>query len=305
MLIPYMDRLTSGLQKPAEIVAGVVHQAILRGGKPVRQAVDLLHGAWVGHPLHPVLTDVVVGAWGMGALLDLLGPRKMRQAADTLTEVGAVAAVPTALSGLADFSGIKQSAAGTGLTHAMMNSVALVFYLFSIRARRRGQRGRGVFLSALGLGIASGSAYLGGHLVYNKKVGVDHSEAPAEIEGWRPVLDADKLQAGKPKRITVDGTAIALFRRGNNVYAINAVCPHAGGPLDEGKVEEETVQCPWHDSVFNFTDGSIVHGPTVFPVTCYEARRRDGKIEIRARQVEEEAAEEQAGEEMAPEPAYA
>jgi nitrite reductase/ring-hydroxylating ferredoxin subunit/uncharacterized membrane protein len=305
MLARYVDNLLTqeALQKPAEMVAGALHKAILDGGKPVRQAVDLLHGSWLGHPLHPVLTDVVVGAWGMAGLLDLIGGRRSRKAADTLTEVGAISAVPTAVTGLADFSGIKKSAAGAGLSHALMNTIALVFYLFSIRARRKGQRRQGVFLSAFGLGVATMSAYVGGHLVFSKKVGVDHSEAPADLPEWRPVLDADDLRAGSPKRITVDGTDIALFRRGNQVYAVNAVCPHAGGPLDEGQVEGETVQCPWHDSVFDLADGSIVHGPTAFPVACYEARRRNGQIEIRSRQPE--AAEGQEAEEEAPEPAYA
>lgn len=305
MLTRYVDNLLTrpSLQKPAKTVAGALHQAVLSGGKPVRHAVDVLHGSWLGHPLHPVLTDVVVGAWGMAGLLDLIGGRRSRKAADTLTEVGVISAVPTAVAGLADYSGIDQSAAGTGLTHALLNTVALVFYLFSVRARRRGQRRQGVFLSACGLGIATMSAYLGGHLVFSKKVGVDHSEPPADLPEWRPVLDADDLHASSPQRINVDGTDIALFRRGNNIYAINAVCPHAGGPLEKGQVEGETVQCPWHDSVFNLTDGSIVHGPTAYPVTCYEARRRNGKIEIRVRQPE--AAEGEAIEQEAQEPVYA
>jgi nitrite reductase/ring-hydroxylating ferredoxin subunit/uncharacterized membrane protein len=305
MLTQYLDNLLTRLpiQKPAETVAKTLHQAILSGGKPVRQAVDLLHGTWLGHPIHPALTDVVIGAWGMGGLLDFIGGRRTRKAADTLTEVGVISAIPTAVTGLADFSGIKKSAAGAGLSHALMNTIALVFYLFSVRARRQGQRRQGVFLSAFGLGIATMSAYVGGHLVFGKKVGVDHSQATADLPEWRPVMDADDLRAGSPKRITVDGTDIALFRRGNQVYAVNAVCPHAGGPLDEGQVEGETVQCPWHDSVFNLADGSIVHGPTAFPVACYAARRRNGKIEIRTRQPE--GAEAQESEEETQEPAYA
>src|SRR5215207_9025729 len=100
----------------------------------------------------------------MAGLLDLIGSRRTRQAADTLTEIGVISAVPTALSGLADFSAIDRPAASTGLTHASMNTIALICYLFSVRARRKGQRRQGVFFSAMGLGIASASAYLGGHL---------------------------------------------------------------------------------------------------------------------------------------------
>ena len=102
------------------------------------------------------------------------------------------------------------------------------------------------------------------------------------VEMWG-ILDAD-LPAGEPVRVTVDDTPVLLYRDGQGIYAINAVCAHAGGPLDEGAVEGVCVTCPWHASVFDLRDGSIVHGPTAFPQAAYETRIQDGQIALRARQ---------------------
>jgi nitrite reductase/ring-hydroxylating ferredoxin subunit len=61
-------------------------------------------------------------------------------------------------------------------------------------------------------------------------------------------------------------------RRGTDVYAIAALCAHAGGPLDEGTLEGDVVRCPWHGSKFCVRDGSIVSGPTAFPQPAFKVR---------------------------------
>src|ERR671916_3236474 len=63
---------------------------------------DLLHGTWLGHPLHPVLVQVPVGSWISAGVLDLV-PR-LRPAATFLIGTGVAAAVPASLSGAADWS---------------------------------------------------------------------------------------------------------------------------------------------------------------------------------------------------------
>jgi nitrite reductase/ring-hydroxylating ferredoxin subunit len=54
-----------------------------------------------------------------------------------------------------------------------------------------------------------------------------------------------------------------------------------GGPLDEGAVSDGYVTCPWHGSIFRFTDGGIVRGPASTPQPLYDAQIRDGQIEVR------------------------
>lgn len=273
------------LKKTGKKLAVAVHQVVLDQGEDGREIADLLHGTWLGHPLHPVLTDVVVGAWSLGSLFDLVaavgGSEHVEKSADTLTAVGTVAAIPTAISGLTDYSTIPNPAADVGLLHALANSVALTLYAISLKKRRGGERNKGVLYSTAGLAVATMGAWLGGHLVYSKKVGVDHSEAASEPTSWTPVMNEQDLLHHKPARVEVKGNPVLLYRHDGVVHAVGAVCPHAGGPLEEGKVEGTYVQCPWHDSVFDLSDGCVVHGPSTYPVTNYEGRIRDGRVEVR------------------------
>ncbi len=265
-----------------------LHRAVLRGGYPARRIADFLHGTWLGHPLHPVLTDVAIGAWTLGTLFDALSlgsrSRHLEQTADTMTTIGIAAAVPTALTGLTDYSTIPQAAAGTGLLHGLLNTVGLALYGLSLWFRRRGQRGTGLSLSAVAFGLLTVSAWLGGHLVYKQRVGVDHSHPVSKPEHWQPVLPETDLVEQEPRRIKVSGNDVLLYRYGGTIYAIEAVCSHAGGPLEQGEFDGVCVQCPWHDSVFDLRDGSIVHGPTTYPQPAYDARIYNGQVEIRAAQ---------------------
>jgi nitrite reductase/ring-hydroxylating ferredoxin subunit/uncharacterized membrane protein len=289
MIANYVNQLINSvpmLPQKGKQLASVLHRGVLQGGDPVRSAVDVLHGTWLGHPLHPVLTDVVVGSWVLASLFDLMsfnkGSDAAEKAADTLTAVGTAAAVPAVLSGLADYSAIRGPAAGTGLAHALLNGTSFVLYLLSLRARRAGRRDQGVALSAGALGVATVSAYLGGHLVFDQRVGVNHSDPPSGLQTWTAVLEETELAEGSPRRVEVEGNPVLLYRQRSRVYAVGAVCPHAGGPLEEGQFFDTCVQCPWHDSVYDLRNGAVRHGPSTYPVPNYEVRIRDGQIEIRA-----------------------
>jgi nitrite reductase/ring-hydroxylating ferredoxin subunit/uncharacterized membrane protein len=276
------------LKQAGQTVARSIHNEVLEGGTPVRNAVDVLHGTWLGHPLHPVLTDVVVGSLAMGALFDfaskLGGGRTAEQAADTLTALGTAAGIPTAITGLADFSTIPRPAAGHGLVHALANETAILIYLLSLRARKQGRRSKGIALSTLGMAVLTAGAYLGGHLVFGKRVGVDHTQRVTEPADWVGVINERDLINHEPARVEVAGNGVLLYRKGETVLAVGATCPHNGGPLEEGTFYGNCVQCPWHDSVFNLEDGSVVHGPSTYPLPAYEARIRDGRVEVRLAQ---------------------
>src|SRR5690606_15472854 len=189
-------------------VARTVHDAVLRDERR-RRVADALHGTWLGHPLHPVLTDVTIGSWVLGGAFDLVGAvtgsRFARRAGDTLARIGTAAAVPTALAGVADYSTITQRAAATGALHGTLNAAGLGLYLLSLRDRRNGRRGRGLLFSSIALGVATVSAWLGGHLVYRHRVGVDHSDEFTDPRDWTPVLNVDELGDREPKRVEVEG----------------------------------------------------------------------------------------------------
>src|ERR671927_1119992 len=148
------------LDQPAKALAAVSRLALPEGGLK-----DFLRGKWMGHPFHPAATDVPIGAWTSASVLDLVGGKHAQPAADILVAVGIAAAVPTAASGLADWSAIEQpEAKRVGVVHGLANNVTLGVYIASLAARLQGRRSRGVLLALAGLGGLSAGGYLGGHL---------------------------------------------------------------------------------------------------------------------------------------------
>jgi nitrite reductase/ring-hydroxylating ferredoxin subunit/uncharacterized membrane protein len=277
--------ISERLGKSGHKVAHSLHHGVLAGGEGTRRVADMLHGTWLGHPLHPVLTDITIGAWTFGALFDALGlasgDRHTQRVADDLTMIGTVSAIPTALAGLTDYSTLPKHASGTATSHALLNGASLLMYALSLRERRRGRRARGLALSAAALGANMFSAWLGGDLVYSERVGVNHGERFDGPDSWTKVHRQADLAPGVAKRVDVDGRAVMLYRDAARVYAIAAVCSHQGGPLDEGEVRGCHVQCPWHDSVFDLRDGSVRHGPATNAQAAFDTRIRDGEIELR------------------------
>lgn len=261
-------------------VAKPVSSAAKRMVRP-RLVRNLLSGTNLGHPLHPPLTDVPIGAWTMAGLLDAVGGREAEPAADLLVTAGVVAAVPTAVTGVNDWSDTLGSERRVGLVHAAANSAALTLYAASLVARARGARRKGKALGFAGFGVMAVSAYLGGHLTFVKGVNVNRTAWQQGPDEWTPVLAAAELAEGEHRTADADGVRILLHRTDGMVYALAATCSHMGGPLGEGTFEGGCVTCPWHGSTFRFADGGIVRGPASTPQPCYETRIQGGRIEVR------------------------
>jgi uncharacterized membrane protein len=140
---------------------------------PVR---DAARGRWLGHPVHPMFTDLPIGFWTSGFVLDLVPGERMRPAADALVGLGLLSALPTALAGLAELTALRdERTVRVAAAHALGNTAGTVLYACSWWERRRGQRGRGVALSLVGAAALSFGGYLGGHLSYRRGAGVDIS----------------------------------------------------------------------------------------------------------------------------------
>lgn len=93
-----------------------------------------------------------------------------------------------------------------------------------------------------------------------------------ESESGAPVrvCSVDDLADGEATVTDVGGVTVAVVRFDGEVYALENVCPHQGGPVGEGKVEEGCIHCPWHGWQFDLETGEHTHGPTAvntFPVT--------------------------------------
>jgi nitrite reductase/ring-hydroxylating ferredoxin subunit/uncharacterized membrane protein len=248
---------------------------------PPGRVKDALAGTWLGHPVHPVLTDVVVGAWTSAFVLDAIGGERTEQAADTLVGLGVLTAFPTALTGLADWVDTWGETRRIGTVHALGNVLAATVYGLSWVARKRGSRGLGVALGLAGMGIASGTAYLGGHLVFGKGVGVDASVFEHGPTAWTPVAEESDVPARGALVVRAGDTEIALFRQNGWICGIAERCTHRGGPLHEGEVTNGRVTCPWHGSEFDVCSGSVLRGPATAPQHAYETRVQDGTVEVR------------------------
>lgn len=137
---------------------------------------DLLHGRWLGHGVHPLMTDFPLGMWTSATVLDLIGGPQSRPAARRLVALGVVSAVPTAVTGLAEWAAIdSRRDRRTGVLHALVNSAALACYTASWLARRRGRRATaGTGWALLGGVAASAGGYFGGHLTEVRKVSSRH-----------------------------------------------------------------------------------------------------------------------------------
>jgi nitrite reductase/ring-hydroxylating ferredoxin subunit/uncharacterized membrane protein len=274
------------LEPIAERLQPAVAASLGTDGAIGPKIANLLHGTWLGHPLHVVLTDVPIGSWTAAAVLDALeektGSRAMGRGADAVIAVGLAGAAGAAITGLADWSKIGGGQPRRiGLTHALLNATATACYVTSLCLRRAHSRRAGRRFALLGLIVSSVSAYLGGHLVFNEKIGVDHTADYSPPEDFVSVLAAAELPENQLRRVDAKGMPVLLVRRGERIYAIAETCAHLGGPLSEGKLEDGTVRCPWHGSRFSLEDGRVLEGPSVYAQPVLEVRVRDGQIEVR------------------------
>jgi hypothetical protein len=136
---------------------------------------SVLRGEWLGHAVHPLLTDVAIGTWTSASLLDLLGGPDTSAAAQRLIGAGVLAAGPTAWTGWAEWSAVGSRDKRVGFVHAVTNGVAISIYTASWFARRRGRRGTGARLALAGAAVSGFGAYLGGHLTEGRKVASRHT----------------------------------------------------------------------------------------------------------------------------------
>jgi len=275
-------RLLAGLEAldaPAQKIGAAVRKIIKPG--PAKEA---LSGSWLGHPLHPMLTDVTIGTWTSALLLDWLGGDDAERGAERLIGVGLLSAAPVIASGYSDWADTEvgnPAVRRIGIVHAATNAVGTSLFAASLAARRRGARGRGRLLALMG-GAAMGTAgYLGGHMSFAEGVGVNRTTFEMPPEGWTPVLDDGALGMDETRCVLADGTAVMIARTDTGLHALSDHCSHRGGPLHEGELRDGTIRCPWHDSVFALEDGALIHGPSAYPQPAWDARVSEGRIEVR------------------------
>jgi nitrite reductase/ring-hydroxylating ferredoxin subunit/uncharacterized membrane protein len=281
-LRPLVDSLeaTSALDAPGEAVGKAVRNALSPGA-----IKDALSGTWLGHAVHPPLTDVVIGSFLGASMLDVLAPGS-DDAARRLIGVGIAAAVPTALTGANDWADTEvadPAVRRVGLVHAAANTTALGLYATSLAARRNGARRRGTALALAGAAVLTFSGYLGGHMSYTRGVGPNQTAFDPGPDEWTAVAQASDLTGHEPKAVVAAETPVLLVRHPDGIHAIHDRCSHRGCLLSDGELEGHVVTCACHGSQFDITDGSVVRGPASAGQPVFEARESDGRIEVKLR----------------------
>jgi len=240
------------LDQLSDKIQPLVSNAFESTGPAGREVKNFLHGTWLGHPLHPALTDVPLGAWTAALTLDAMesisGRKELGAGADAAIAVGLVGAAGAAVTGLTDWSETNGRARKVGLLHGLLNVGATALYATSLVLRRKDMRGAGRGFAMLGYAVSSTAAYLGGHLVFSEQIGVNHAAAQELPKEFVPVLADAELRESEMKRVDAGGVPVLLVRREGEVCALANTCSHLGGPLSEGKLEGDVVQCTARDS---------------------------------------------------------
>lgn len=269
-----------------EKIQKALDKALYANGNPaVQKARNFLNGTWLGEPLHVVLKDVPIGAWTVAMAFDALEMINSRHefalAADTSIAIGLAGAVGAAITGVTDWSDVDPPARRLGLIHGLLNVGATALFATSLILRKKKARNQGRGFGALGYAVMSYAAHLGGKLVYQHRVGVDRTAGETFPENFTAVLPESKLPDNTPTRAMHQGVPILLVRRGERLFAMAETCSHFSGPLSEGKLDGDSIVCPYHASRFSLEDGRVLNGPAVHPQPCLEVRVRNGQIEVR------------------------
>ena len=275
--LPWLDRVAEPLQ-------AAVHAAF-NAGDTARRAKDWLNGTPIRHRLHPALIAVPLGAWSMATLIDTLdtleSDGRWSRSADLLIGTGIVGALPAAATGLADWVDTYDHQRRVGAAHALLNGTALGLYTVSLALRLGGHRGTARALAGLGFGVVSLGGMLGGELVYNLGVGVTHLLYPKPPDDFSDACASADLPKDAACVVEVGRVPVLLRRTGEGIDAVEAWCPHAGGPLDAASIEGDEVVCPWHDSRFCLRDGRPTQGPASAPLRTFDVREAGGRILVR------------------------
>jgi nitrite reductase/ring-hydroxylating ferredoxin subunit/uncharacterized membrane protein len=267
------------LDAPAKAIAKKARELFAR--EPLKGAIS---GAWLGHPVHPPLTDVVIGSFLSASALDFLAPRVGARAAQRLIAIGIAAAVPTAVTGFSDWADTELSDEGVrrvGLVHAQANVLALLLYSASLTARLRGARFRGALLALAGAGTLGASGHLGGHMAYVRGIGVNQTAFDPGPDDWTAVDAGVDLTDGQPHSAQAADTPVLLARRDGRVYAIHDRCTHRGCLLSEGDLDGHVITCSCHGSRFDIRDGTLLQGPATVSQPAFEVREVGTWIEVR------------------------
>jgi nitrite reductase/ring-hydroxylating ferredoxin subunit/uncharacterized membrane protein len=269
-------------------IVGGIYGAL---GAPGRFLKDVVHGTkGLGHPLHPALTDIPLGAWTAGVAADLLHyaiPSLPTAVGDIGVGFGLIAGLGSAVSGYTDHHETYGQERRFATLHGLLMTLVLAVMTVSVVLRWKAgfdAHGVAVVLALGGLLIALAGAYLGGHLTFGIGTMVNHNAWATGPEDFVAVGKASDFTEGALKLVQAGEMPVLLTRVGGQLYAIANTCSHAGGPLNEGSLEGDVVTCPWHGSRFCVRDGAVRGGPATFPQPELTVLEEHGRVKVKLAQ---------------------
>ena len=273
------SRLWNGTAKLMDTIYGAL-------GRPGKLLQDFLNGSWLGHSLHPVIVDVVIGGSTMAVLLQVLswsGVADMRVALVWVLGLTCLSALSAIVTGLTDF---KDTATGderhvVGL-HGFINIMATAILIGAFVALLAEADALAGWLIVAGFGVIGVGGFIGGHVVfkYGYMVNANAFARGKKAREFTPILASADLPEETPTKAMLGTTALVVVRRGDVVFALKETCSHAGGPLAQGKLVGDTIVCPWHGSAFRLRDGAVRHGPASTRQVTYQARISGDQVEV-------------------------
>ena len=283
-----LERMARPLRGLSNAIASMMDGFYRVLGAPGKLLQDLLNGTWLGHSLHAVLVDVVIGAATAALLLDVLrvffNVGDLETATTWVLGLAWLSSLGAVLSGLTDYKDTRKNSDERDVAglHGLINIVATVLFTIAFVLRLAGGHDAGFWTLLVGYLVVSVGGYIGGHVVFKFGYMINRNafSRGTRAKEFTPVIAAIDVPEETPTKVSLGVTSVMIVRRGDTVFALKETCPHAGGPLSKGELKGDTITCPWHFSTFRLRDGAVVHGPATSRQVSYAARINAGQVEL-------------------------
>jgi nitrite reductase/ring-hydroxylating ferredoxin subunit/uncharacterized membrane protein len=283
MLGRYVTRAVDAQSRWSKPLGDFNHRWLAALFHPIRPIQNFLNGSWLGHPVHAVVTDVPIGALTVSIVADVIGQPIV---ADVSLLLGVLAMVASAVTGAADYTEVDGTARNRATVHMVVMILSLALYAISlvIRSGSPADRLAPIVISGVAYLLLLVGGAIGGDLVYLIGTHVNRHAWRGAGAKWikLDLGDLTDIPDGGPTKLKAGINELAVVREGDRILAVHAQCAHAGGPLAEGSLVGDAIECPWHGSRYRMADGHNVRGPAMYDQPAYDVRRADaGGWEVR------------------------
>ena len=283
MLGRYVTRAVDAQTRWSKPLGDFNHRWLAALFHPIRPIQHFLNGSWLGHPVHAAVTDVPIGALTVSIIADAIGQPLV---ADVAMLLGVLGMIASAVTGAADYTEVDGTARNRATVHSVIMVVSLVLYAISLAIRGGNPTDRlaPILIALVAYLLLLLGGEIGGDLVYLVGTHVNRHAWRAGGAKWikLDLGDLTDIPEGGPTKLKAGINELAVVRNGDRILAVHHQCAHAGGPLAEGRLVDDAIECPWHGSRYRMSDGHNVRGPAMYDQPAYDVRRADsGGWEVR------------------------